>query len=358
MSKGLKALYFEEQNIGARVKSSKKKYTWRFSIETREFTLDLYVSRMSGKVKVLLDGEIKYQGKRAKNTTFSYPFRLGRHQCMIMQIGENYDLRLDNLAFQQLYMESRYSADDQDNLPRGHRADDWTTGTLQAKPTRHKDPWGMEEEGPSERCQVDRDPFDKESWAPKAHVIDKDPFEKESWKPKNTEIYSDWPDEATPSTKSPDRKPATTGRISVPSRQTTTYSEPKPQTPMMRKSLGTPERVRSNIDLFSSPTEAPSTLPTDLFSGSRPVVKAASTDLFSNPPKSTESAPKPFNPYEASPTYPQMGGHTGGQMIGNPMMGSPMMNPAMMNPAMMNPAMMMQYMTWMMMNQQAQQPPR
>jgi hypothetical protein len=300
---------------------------------------------------------------------------------MIMQIGENYDLRLDNLAFQQLYMASRYTADEEEDLPRGHRADDWTRGSAQAKPTRHTDPWGMEEEGSSESYQVDRDPFDKESWAPKTHGIEKDPFEKESWKPKNTEIYSDWPDEVVHSIKSPERKPATVGRSSIPDRKTTTYSEPKPQTPVLRKSLGTPDKVSSNIDLFSSPAETPSTLPTDLFSGSRPTVtKGAASDLFSNPPKSSETASKPFNPYEASPSYPQMGGQMGTQMMGNPMMGAqmgspmigaqtgnpmmgaqmgnPMMGNPMMNPMMMNPAMLMQYMTGMMMSQQAQQPPR
>ena len=83
MSASFKPIYHECNNVGKRVKSSKKRYQWKFSLENREHTLDLYVSKLSGKRKVMLNGEIKFNGKKQGGILFSYAFKIGRTTVMV-----------------------------------------------------------------------------------------------------------------------------------------------------------------------------------------------------------------------------------------------------------------------------------
>jgi hypothetical protein len=106
MPRGIRTLYCEECNVGKRVKSSKKKYTWRTQLDALSHDIELYVSGWSGKVKVLVDGDIKLASRHKSGTAFSYPFKLGIHTLRIVQIGEAYDLRIDQHSFKSLY-ESR-----------------------------------------------------------------------------------------------------------------------------------------------------------------------------------------------------------------------------------------------------------
>jgi hypothetical protein len=92
-------LFSEVVNVGRRVKSTKKKYTWRFELAGREYILDLYVSKLSGKRKVLLNGDIRFNGKKAGGILFSYAFKIGRTTVMVFQKEEGYDLRIDASYF-------------------------------------------------------------------------------------------------------------------------------------------------------------------------------------------------------------------------------------------------------------------
>mmetsp|Transcript_32217 Transcript_32217/g.55707 ORF Transcript_32217/g.55707 Transcript_32217/m.55707 type:complete len:393 (-) Transcript_32217:1592-2770(-) len=392
MRKAVQALYFEEQNVGRRVKSSKKKYMWKFEVESREYILDLYISRLSGKVKVILNGDIRYQGKKPSATTFNYPFRMGKHQFMIMQVGEIYDLRIDNLSFQQIYMSARYS--EEPPTQKYVESDDWDsqrfgTHNKQAPATS----WRVEEipKRPSERTkfveeeswtsgssQINRDPFDKSQWEPERAVIDRDPFEKESWKPKSTSIYSDWPEDSVPSY-SPKKSEITSKmrRSSAPERPYEEPIETKGRSSITSKPVASPSTTKQTtgrVDLFDSPAAPRSSLPDDLFSGpSVPQAKPATADLFTEafakgtPSPSTQG--RPFNPFEQSPSQAPTQIPVQAPMMSNPMMGmmNPMMggqqmmgNPMQMmgNPMMMNPMLANQLMMQYMMSQQAQPQPR
>jgi hypothetical protein len=76
-------LFHESLKVGRRIKSSKKKYTWRFQLDSQEFTIDLFVSKISSKRKILLNGDIKFSGKKANGILFSYAFKIGPTTVMV-----------------------------------------------------------------------------------------------------------------------------------------------------------------------------------------------------------------------------------------------------------------------------------
>lgn len=51
---------FKEEDVGRIVKGSKRKYTWQFSFNGGKHFIDLFESKMSGRRKVVADGDIKF----------------------------------------------------------------------------------------------------------------------------------------------------------------------------------------------------------------------------------------------------------------------------------------------------------
>ncbi|CAG9314487.1 unnamed protein product [Blepharisma stoltei] len=105
MLRGVKAQYFEEQAVGKHIKSSKKRYTWKFTLEGQEVTVDLFASKYSGKRTIKVDGDIKFDGKKS-GSLFSFPFHIGSHLVIVMEVDKAYDLKIDSISFLTLYRES------------------------------------------------------------------------------------------------------------------------------------------------------------------------------------------------------------------------------------------------------------
>lgn len=55
MSGDIKAIKFDAEDIGKHVKGSKKRFTWNFSLNSRNHTVILDFSFISGKVKLVVD---------------------------------------------------------------------------------------------------------------------------------------------------------------------------------------------------------------------------------------------------------------------------------------------------------------
>lgn len=102
MPTGVRALYFEELNIGKRIKSSKKKFAWKLELDGLEFSVELYISSWSKKVKVIVNGDIKHSAQRTSGSTFSCPVRIRSHELVVVQLGDLFDLRIDNVSFHSL----------------------------------------------------------------------------------------------------------------------------------------------------------------------------------------------------------------------------------------------------------------
>ena len=100
--KGVKALFSDVNKVGKRIKASKKKFTWKFSVDNREHTVDMYVSSLSGKRKVLLDGDLLYSGKAQNGVYFHYPMKVDRLMVAIEQMEDTWDLKISGVSFSQL----------------------------------------------------------------------------------------------------------------------------------------------------------------------------------------------------------------------------------------------------------------
>lgn len=167
MSKHVKFISFDKLSVGKHVKSTKKRFTWKFELNNREHQVDLYCSRISGKRKVLLDGDIRYESCALGGIGVTYPFRFERSIIMVVQIGEcDFDLRIDNFSlevlakkqksqqapknpFEQTHMgQSNVRQSEIYNRPATTRHaeckvlnNDWSRATVIGTGNRFQDPW-------------------------------------------------------------------------------------------------------------------------------------------------------------------------------------------------------------------------
>lgn len=108
MSKLIRPIHFEEQSVGRRIKSSKKHYIWKFALEGKIYTVDLFSSKFSGKKKIKIDGEVRFQGKK-QGKIFHISVDIGSHSILIIEVGKSYDLRIDGISFQILQKQLIFS---------------------------------------------------------------------------------------------------------------------------------------------------------------------------------------------------------------------------------------------------------
>ena len=66
MSKAIQTIQYDEQAVGKRIKATKRHYLWKFALNNKIYTVELFASRMSGKKKIKLDGETRFKGKKTR----------------------------------------------------------------------------------------------------------------------------------------------------------------------------------------------------------------------------------------------------------------------------------------------------
>lgn len=54
----IKNLVYEEENIGAKVKLTKKRFKWQFDYKYTNYCIEMFDSKLSGKKRILLDGKL------------------------------------------------------------------------------------------------------------------------------------------------------------------------------------------------------------------------------------------------------------------------------------------------------------
>ena len=86
-------------NVGKRIKSTKRRYSWKFKLGKTEHELNLYVSKLSGKRKIIVDGDIEFNGKRASGVLFEHLLRIEGISCRVFQKEEGYELRVRDENF-------------------------------------------------------------------------------------------------------------------------------------------------------------------------------------------------------------------------------------------------------------------
>ena len=65
--------------------------------------MDLFVSKLSGKFRVMVDNETRSLVTRTVGSLFQYPFEISKHRCNILQHADSFEFRIDNQAFSHLY---------------------------------------------------------------------------------------------------------------------------------------------------------------------------------------------------------------------------------------------------------------
>lgn len=99
MSKSFKPTSFEKLSVGKIMKSSKKRFCWKFELDGMHFTVVLFSSRISGKRSVILEGT-KVLSTKTSGMGSVYKIPIPKHRVIINEIGDTqFDLRVDNVSF-------------------------------------------------------------------------------------------------------------------------------------------------------------------------------------------------------------------------------------------------------------------
>jgi len=73
--------YFEIREVGKTIKSTKLQYIWRFNLDSKDHTVELFASKLSNKKKVVLDGTLKQELKL--KTQFVYQLTIDKTRMSI-----------------------------------------------------------------------------------------------------------------------------------------------------------------------------------------------------------------------------------------------------------------------------------
>ena len=101
----LKIIDEDVKEVGKTIKSSKKLQYWKFELNGETtYNIELYTSKLTGKKKVTQNGQLLYE-----NTNYSlvdkvldFKFTIGPNHLQIFQIGERYELKINDQEFSKM----------------------------------------------------------------------------------------------------------------------------------------------------------------------------------------------------------------------------------------------------------------
>ncbi|OMJ78033.1 hypothetical protein SteCoe_22231 [Stentor coeruleus] len=96
-------------HVGRHIKSTKIRYNWEFELENKKFQLDLYISRLSGKRKISINGTVYAYVDKIRNTLANYILSIGGHKVEVTERRENFfELIVDGCVFECLLENMKY----------------------------------------------------------------------------------------------------------------------------------------------------------------------------------------------------------------------------------------------------------
>jgi hypothetical protein len=104
---GFKAISFTEEKVGKHIKASKKKYSWLAMIDQNELRVELFVSKLSRKVKLFINKDLVHHGKLGKGHLLQFSQEYFGRQVHVLQQGKMFDLRVDSVSFQHIFQQNR-----------------------------------------------------------------------------------------------------------------------------------------------------------------------------------------------------------------------------------------------------------
>ena len=95
-----KPIELTSTNVGKFIKSSKKRLSWTFAIESESHQIDLFLSRVSGKRVVYLDGYVVSRNSKDPKFYGAYPVKIKKFTFVVFEFENNkFDVRLGNFSF-------------------------------------------------------------------------------------------------------------------------------------------------------------------------------------------------------------------------------------------------------------------
>lgn len=99
MAEDIKALDYSFEEVGKHLKSSKKRYIWKFLLSQATHNVVCDTSVVSNKVKIQLNGKVVKETDVWAGQGFQHKFSVDGHECIIIQEGDRFELRIDNKIF-------------------------------------------------------------------------------------------------------------------------------------------------------------------------------------------------------------------------------------------------------------------
>ena len=107
MQHHIRSVSYSNTNVGKFIKASKKKISWKFLIGSREYTVDLYISRISNKTNIHINDVLSYSTRKPKSKDAVYPFEIDGYIVIVSQRGNKYDLIINTHSFNELHTKSQ-----------------------------------------------------------------------------------------------------------------------------------------------------------------------------------------------------------------------------------------------------------
>lgn len=89
-------LSFEFHKVGKMIKSSKQRFTWKILLDNLDYTVDMFYSKYSTKVKILVNGELALSTKATEQQL--YKFLIRYRSLSVVKVGDMFDLRCEKLS--------------------------------------------------------------------------------------------------------------------------------------------------------------------------------------------------------------------------------------------------------------------
>jgi len=111
-----KIIGYEIKKVGKHLKGTKVKHSWKFYLHSAPTQVDLFVSKISGKREIRVDGRTVYQTHKRDALVQFCAFK--DNNCFsVSQRGSRYELRINNTTFSQILKESSFQLHTNRNKP-------------------------------------------------------------------------------------------------------------------------------------------------------------------------------------------------------------------------------------------------
>ncbi|OMJ81960.1 hypothetical protein SteCoe_17443 [Stentor coeruleus] len=91
------------EGTGALFNSSKRRYTWRFVLDSQEHSVELECSYITNKRRVTFDGSLIFKGTKPLGKDFQYRFQHEKHIITVENRKNDANLHVDSLSFNEIY---------------------------------------------------------------------------------------------------------------------------------------------------------------------------------------------------------------------------------------------------------------